>query len=358
MEFKKAQRAESASVAQGFSPVNEPLLSVRDLRTHFFTREGVVRAVDGVSFSIRQGQTVGIVGESGCGKSLTAKSILRIVERPGRIVGGEILFRRQDAIVDLAKLGEDSAAVRSIRGAEISLIFQEPMSSFSPVHTIGAQMMEMTRHHWKLSRDQARAHAVEMLRKVGVSRPETRIDQYSFELSGGMRQRAMIALALSCDPKILIADEPTTSLDVTTQAQILDLLRQLQSENRMAVLLITHNLGVVAEMCDHVVVMYLGRVVEQGPVDEIFHAPKHPYTQALLQSIPSMTFVPRVTLPTIAGSIPNPYNRPEGCPFHPRCPNHMPGTCDVRDPESIAIGKGHSAACFLHDETKDAAVLT
>jgi peptide/nickel transport system ATP-binding protein len=308
---------------------------------------------------------VGIVGESGCGKSLTAKSILRIVERPGKIVGGEILFRRNagskgkdPAYIDLAKLGEDSAEVRSIRGAEISLIFQEPMSSFSPVHTIGAQMMEMTRYHWGLSRQQARDHAVEMLRKVGVSRPEARVDQYSFELSGGMRQRAMIALALSCDPKILIADEPTTSLDVTTQAQILDLLRHLQSENRMAVLLITHNLGVVAEMCDYVVVMYLGRVVEQGPVDEIFHAPRHPYTRALLESIPSMTLASRVALPTIAGSIPNPYNRPTGCPFHPRCPSHMPGTCDVREPESIAIAKGHAAACFLHTEAKDAVVLT
>jgi peptide/nickel transport system ATP-binding protein len=333
---------------------SEPLLSVRDLRTHFFTREGVVRAVDGVSVSIRRGQTVGIVGESGCGKSLTAKSILRIVEKPGRIVSGKILFRRDDDVVDLAKLGEDSTDVRAIRGAQISLIFQEPMSSFSPVHTIGAQMMEMTRYHWKWSRQQARAHAIEMLRKVGVSRPEARVDQYSFELSGGMRQRAMIALALSCDPKILIADEPTTSLDVTTQAQILDLLRQLQSENRMSVLLITHNLGVVAEMCDHVVVMYLGRVVEQGPVDRIFHAPEHPYTRALLESIPSMRRAPRVVLPTIAGSIPNPYDRPDGCPFHPRCASYMAGICEVRDPELIAVGDEHSAACFLHAETKGA----
>ena len=337
---------------------SDVLLSVRDLRTHFFTREGVVRAVDGVSLSIRQGQTVGIVGESGCGKSLTAKSILRIVEKPGRIVTGEILFRQGEAVVDLAKLGEDSAEVRAIRGAGISLIFQEPMSSFSPVHTIGAQMMEMTRYHWKLTRQQAREHAIEMLRKVGVSRPETRVDQYSFELSGGMRQRAMIALALSCDPKILIADEPTTSLDVTTQAQILDLLRQLQSQNRMSVLLITHNLGVVAEMCDHVVVMYLGRVVEQGPVDEIFHSPKHPYTRALLESIPDMRLTPRVTLPTVAGSIPNPYNRPEGCPFHPRCTSYMPGTCDARDPDLIPVGKSHSAACFLYSETKDSVVVT
>lgn len=336
---------------------SEPLLSVRDLRTHFFTREGLVRAVDGVSFSIREGETVGIVGESGCGKSITAKSVLRIVERPGRIVSGEIMLRRDRGVVDLAQLGEDSAGIRSIRGAEIALIFQEPMSSFSPVHTIGAQMMEMTRYQWKLGKQQAREHAVEMLRKVGVSRPETRVDQYSYQLSGGMRQRAMIALALSCNPKLLIADEPTTSLDVTTQAQILDLLRQLQAENGMAVLLITHNLGVVAEICDSVVVMYLGRVVEHGPVDEIFHAPKHPYTQALLQSIPGMDLPSRVPLPTIAGSIPHPYNRPGGCPFHPRCPSHMPGTCDKQEPDLVTLGKDHAAACFLHAAAHESAVL-
>ena len=334
----------------------EPLLSVRDLRTHFFTREGLVRAVDGVSFAIREGETVGIVGESGCGKSITAKSVLRIVERPGRIVGGEIMLRRGRGVVDLTQLGDDSAEIRSIRGAEIALIFQEPMSSFSPVHTIGAQMMEMTRYQWKLGRQQARKHAVEMLRKVGVSRPETRVDQYSYQLSGGMRQRAMIALALSCNPKLLVADEPTTSLDVTTQAQILDLLRQLQAENGMAVLLITHNLGVVAEICDSVVVMYLGRVVEHGPVDEIFHAPKHPYTQALLQSIPGMDLPSRVPLPTIAGSIPHPYNRPTGCPFHPRCPSHMPGTCDKQEPRLITLGKDHAAACFLHAAAHEGAV--
>ena len=334
------------------------VLEVDDLNTHLFTRYGVVKAVDGVSFDLQPGATLGIVGESGCGKSITARSILRIVDRPGRILEGEIRFRRRNGVIDLAKLDPNGDEMRAIRGAEIALIFQEPMSSFSPVHTIGAQMMEMTRHHWKWTRQQARAHAIEMLRKVGVSRPEARVDQYSFELSGGMRQRAMIALALSCNPQILIADEPTTSLDVTTQAQILDLLRQLQSKNGMAVLLITHNLGVVAEMCDPVVVMDLGRVVEQGPVDEIFHAPKHPYTRALLESIPSMRLPSRVALPTIAGSIPNPYNRPEGCPFHPRCVSHMPGTCDVRDPELIALGGTHAAACFLHSQAKDPVVLT
>jgi len=196
-----------------------------------------------------------------------------------------------------------------------------------------------------------------MLHKVGVSSPETRVGQYSYELSGGMRQRAMIALALSCNPKILIADEPTTSLDVTTQAQILDLLRHLQAEIGMSVMLITHNLGVVAEMCDHVVVMYLGRVVEQGPVDEIFHAPKHPYTRALLESIPSMHAPSRVKLPTIAGSIPHPYNRPEGCSFHPRCPSHMPGTCDKREPGLITVGRQHEVSCFLHTEAEQTAIV-
>jgi peptide/nickel transport system ATP-binding protein len=342
MGSRPEQRAESKE--------QTPLLQLRDLRTHFFTREGVVRAVDGVSFSIHQGQTVGIVGESGCGKSITAKSILRIVERPGRIVGGQVLFRREHGVVDLAQLGDDTAQIRTIRGAEIALVFQEPMSSFSPVHTIGAQMMEMTRWHWRLTKAQAREHAIGMLHKVGVSRPETRISQYSYELSGGMRQRAMIALALSCDPQILIADEPTTSLDVTTQAEILELLRHLQADNGMSVMLITHNLGVVAEMCDYVVVMYLGRVVEQGPVDEIFHAPKHPYTQALLESIPGIDMPSRVKLPTISGSIPHPYNRPAGCPFHPRCPSHMAGTSDQREPDVITLGKDHSAACFLHPQ--------
>jgi peptide/nickel transport system ATP-binding protein len=334
------------------------LLTVRNLRTHFFTREGVVRAVDGVSFSVLERQTVGIVGESGCGKSLTAKSILRIVEKPGRIVSGHVLYRSMHTgsekhgatEIDLVQLGENSLEMRAIRGAEISLIFQEPMASFSPVHTIGAQMMEMTRYHWKHSRADARDHAIGMLRKVGVSRPETRVDQYSFELSGGMRQRAMIALALSCNPKILIADEPTTSLDVTTQAQILDLLRQLQTENRMAVLLITHNLGVVAEMCDYVVVMYLGRVVEQGPVDCIFHAPQHPYTKALLESMPNMHLPARAKLRTISGSIPHPIDRPGGCAFHPRCPSYVAGVCDQREPSLVAVGDRHASACLLHEE--------
>ena len=234
---------------------------------------------------------------------------------------------------------------------EIGLVFQEPMTSFSPVHTIGAQLVETLRLHRDLDRAAARARGMELLRMVGVPRPERRIDEYAFQLSGGLRQRAMIALALSCGPRILIADEPTTALDVTTQAQILDLLRGLQAREGMAIVLITHNLGVVAELCDEVVVMYLGRVVERGPVDAIFHAPKHPYTRALLRSIPSIHAATRTKLPTIAGSVPHPYDRPAGCPFHPRCPDAMPGTCDRAEPV-LAVPPGvageHAVGCFLY----------
>ena len=270
----------------------QPLLSVRNLKTYFTQDEGTVRAVDGVSFDMAPGATLGIVGESGCGKSITARSIMRIVDRPGRIVEGEIHFRRPagsegaGSMIDLAKLEPNGALMRSIRGAEIALIFQEPMSSFSPVHTVGSQIVEAIRLHQPLGRQAARDRAIEMLRRVGVSSPEERVDQLSNQLSGGLRQRAMIAMALSCEPTLLIADEPTTALDVTTQTQILDLMRRLQQEDGMAIMLITHDLGVVAEMATDVAVMYLGRVVEQAPVDEIFHAPRHPYTRALLRSIP------------------------------------------------------------------------
>ena len=326
-----------------------PLLSVRDLRTSFFQDEGTTKAVDGATFDVMDGKTLGIVGESGCGKSVTAQSILRIVDAPGRIVGGEIILRRADgSAVDLAKLKPQSREIRAIRGGDIGLIFQEPMTSFSPVHTVGAQIVEAVMLHADVGRKEARRRGIEALRSVGIPKPERRIDEYSFELSGGLRQRAMIAVALSCDPRLLIADEPTTALDVTTQAQILDLLRKIQRERGMAIMLITHNLGVVAEMADEVVVMYLGRVVEQGSVDAIFHDPKHPYTKALLQSIPSIESTPRVRLPTISGSIPHPFNRPAGCPFHPRCESFMPGRCDQREPASVAVGDGHQASCFLY----------
>jgi len=328
---------------------SDALLSVRNLHTRFFQDEGTTKAVDGASFDVRAGKTLGIVGESGCGKSVTAQSILRLVLPPGRIVEGEILLTRADGTqVDLTQLDPNGSTMRAIRGGDIGLVFQEPMTSFSPVHTIGAQLVEAIRLHNDVSKQEARRLGIEALRSVGIPKPERRIDEYSFELSGGLRQRAMIAVALSCDPRLLIADEPTTALDVTTQAQILDLLRTLQRERGMAIMLITHNLGVVAEMADDVVVMYLGRVVEQGSVDAIFHDPKHPYTKALLQSIPSIESVPKAKLPTISGSIPHPFNRPKGCPFHPRCASSIGGRCDAGEPNLEDLGGGRKVSCFLY----------
>jgi peptide/nickel transport system ATP-binding protein len=345
---------------------------VRDLKTYFFQDDGLVKAVDGASFDVFAGKTLGIVGESGCGKSVTARSIMRIVDRPGRIVGGQILLQRdggtarwQDGktarrqgddgtAVDLAKLKADGTEMRAINGGEIGLIFQEPMTSFSPVHTVGNQIVEAIRLHQTMSKKAARERAIELLRLVGVPRPEGRVDEYAHQLSGGLRQRAMIAMALAADPRLLIADEPTTALDVTTQSQILNLLLDLQERNGMAIMLITHDLGVIAEMADDVVVMYLGRVVEEGPVDDIFHAPKHPYTRALLRSIPSVDSPPRRKLPTISGSIPHPYNRPPGCPFHTRCPDFMPGLCNVVEPPLVPVAAGQMAACFLYPEVRAA----
>ncbi len=331
------------------------LLSVRDLKTYFYQDEGTVQAVDGVSFDLAPRATLGIVGESGCGKSVTARSILRIVDRPGRIVGGEIRFRRRPAngtpgrMIDLTKLEPNGAEMRAIRGAEIALIFQEPMSSFSPVHTVGNQIVEAILLHQPVDRREARARAIGMLRRVGVSSPEERVDQLPNQLSGGLRQRAMIAMALACKPSLLIADEPTTALDVTTQTQILELMRQLQHEDGMAIMLITHDLGVVAEMATDVAVMYLGRVVEQAPVDAIFHAPKHPYTRALLRSIPSLRARTRERLTPIAGAVPHPYDRPTGCPFHPRCAEFMAGRCDRTAPVLRRVGAGHAVSCFLYE---------
>jgi peptide/nickel transport system ATP-binding protein len=328
----------------------QPLLSVRNLRTSFFQDEGTTKAVDGASFDVLPRKTLGIVGESGCGKSVTAQSILRLVVPPGRIVEGEILLTREDGSeIDLVRLEANGAEMRAIRGGDIGLVFQEPMTSFSPVHSIGAQLVEAVMLHNDMSPKEARARGIEVLGSVGIPKPDRRIDEYSFELSGGLRQRAMIAVALSCDPRLLIADEPTTALDVTTQAQILDLLRRLQRERGMAIMLITHNLGVVAEMCDEVVVMYLGRVVERGSVDEIFHDPKHPYTKALLQSIPSIDSTPRHKLPTISGSIPHPFNRPHGCPFHPRCASFMAGRCDTTAPRLTALDDDRQVSCFLYE---------
>jgi peptide/nickel transport system ATP-binding protein len=326
----------------------EPILQVRDLHTHFFADEGAVRAVDGVSFDLHPGRTLGVVGESGCGKSVTARSILRIVDRPGRIVSGQILLLRADgSTTDLTRLDTDSRTMRAIRGAEIGLVFQEPMSSLSAFHTIGNQLQEAVLLHAPIGKKAARAKAIDLLAMVGIPRPSQRVDAYSFELSGGLRQRVMIAMALAAEPRILIADEPTTALDVTTQAQILDLIRRLQAERDLAVMLITHDMGVIAETADDVVVMYLGKEVEKGPVDAIFHAPRHPYTQSLLRSIPSVLAEPRSRLATITGSIPHPFARPKGCPFHPRCPDRM-AVCETAIPAEVMIGENHATACHLY----------
>src|SRR5437899_2288296 len=333
----------------------QTLLSVRNLKTYFPQDEGTVKAVDGVTFDLYPGATLGIVGESGCGKSVTARSILRIVDRPGRIVDGEIHFRRPTTnggagqTVDLTKLEPNGPEMRAIRGAEIALIFQEPMSSFSPVHSVGNQIIEAIRLHQPVGRQAAREKAIEMLRRVGVSTPEQRVDELAYQLSGGLRQRAMIAMALACKPTLLIADEPTTALDVTTQTQILDLMRQLQQEDHMAIMLITHDLGVIAEMATDVAVMYLGRVVEQAPVDAIFHAPRHPYTRALLRSIPRIRSRSRERLTPIAGSVPHPYDRPTGCPFHPRCADFIAGKCDRLEPSLRPVADQHSGSCFLYE---------
>ena len=330
------------------------LLSIRNLKTYFPTEEGLVRAVDGISFDVKEGKTLGVVGESGCGKSTVGRAILRIIDKPGHIEDGEILWRTGDGNggrreFDIAKESPESRGMRSIRGNGIALIFQEPMTSFSPVHTIGNQLIEAIRLHTDLSKKALRRRAIELLNNVGIPNPAQRMFEYSYQLSGGLRQRAMIAMALSCDPKLLIADEPTTALDVTTQAQILDLLLEMQQQNGMAIMLITHNLGVIAEMADEVVVMYLGRAVERGPIDDVFHSPQHPYTQGLLRSIPSAYAAGVERLPSITGAIPHPFNRPSGCTFRTRCPSYMEGVCNVNVPVFQPLeGTSQDVSCFLH----------
>jgi len=337
---------------------NNLLLEVKGLKTYFYLDEGTVRAVDGVDFSIERGKTLCVVGESGCGKSVTARSIMQIVDPPGRIDAGEMLFHRihqdsgsseQEEVIDLARMNPRSEAIRKIRGKEIAMIFQEPMTSLSPVHTIGHQIGQAILLHTSATKTEARDQTIEVLRLVGIPRPETRVDTYPFQLSGGMRQRAMIAMALSCHPALLIADEPTTALDVTTQAQIIDLMIKLQGERGMAILFITHDMGVVAEVADDVVVMYLGLVVERAPVDTIFHNPKHPYTQALLRSIPQIGPRVRQRLEVIKGMVPDPYNRPKGCPFHPRCLKRIAGVCDQILPPKVELEPGHDVRCVLYD---------
>jgi oligopeptide/dipeptide ABC transporter ATP-binding protein len=334
---------------------NQPLLEVRDLQTVFELDEGTVKAVDGVSFDVYPGRVLGIVGESGCGKSVTIKSVLRLIEEPGRIANGTIRFRSKilgnssAEMVDLVQLPAKSAQLRALRGNEIALIPQEPMAAFSPVHTIGNQLMEVIQLHQPVSDEEAKKIAVNRLKEVGVPNPEGAMDRYSWELSGGLRQRAMIGMALTCDPLLLIADEPTTAIDVTTQAQVLSLLRKLQQEHQTSIIFITHDLGVIAQLADDVVVMYLGKVMESGPVDQIFHHPQHPSTRALLRSIPTVHTKNRSRLPTISGSIPHPFQKRTGCPFVARCQEALPEQrCANQAPVLKAINEHQSVSCFLH----------
>jgi len=329
-----------------------PLLEIQDLRVQFPTRDGVVKAVDGVDFSIPRQSTVGLVGESGSGKSVTAFAILQVVSRPGKIEGGKVILHQPDGTaVDLASLDPRGGAIRAIRGKEISMIFQEPMTSFSMLHTIGFQIMEGIFLHQKVSKAEARRITIDMLRRVGIPKPEERIDSYPFELSGGMRQRAMIAMALVTRPHLLIADEPTTALDVTMQAQIMELIRDLQREMGMSVLLITHDLGVIAENCDDVIVMYLGEVMERADVRRLFGQPLHPYTRALLRSIPRLGHAKQWQLEPIEGMVPSPYHRPTGCPFHPRCEAFMAGVCDTTRPVLTTFDDGRAVRCHLYPQT-------
>jgi oligopeptide/dipeptide ABC transporter ATP-binding protein len=324
-----------------------PLIEVRNLKTYFYTEDGVVRAVDGVDFTIEPEKTLGIVGESGCGKSVTALSIMGLVQSPpGRIEDGEILYYREGKATDLAQLNPKGREMRSIRGNEIAMIFQEPMTSLNPVYTIGNQIMEAIILHQHLKKKAARTKAIEMLRAVGIPLPEQRVGEYPHQLSGGMRQRAMIAMALSCNPSLLIADEPTTALDVTIQAQVLDLMNALRREFKAAIQFITHNLGVIASMADDVVVMYLGRIVEGSSVAAVFHDPKHPYTQGLMHSIPSLASRKERLIP-IKGVVPDPFDVPPGCGFEPRCPHAME-ICKTKMPPLKDVTANHQAACWLY----------
>jgi len=359
--------------------MSEPLIEVKDLHVEFDVRAGVVKAVDGLTMTINRGKTLGVIGESGCGKSVTARAILNMIPRPGKITQGEIIYHRRrgkdgqaglDDIIDLSKTETDGKVIRSIRGGEIGMIFQEPMSSLTPVYTagvhineavslhhltpvrkVGDQIAEQVAAHRNVTKEEAREIAIKMLRRVGIPKPDQRVDSYPHQLSGGQRQRVMIAIALSCEPAMLIADEPTTALDVSIEAQILDIMRELQETADMAIMFITHNLGVIASMAEEIVVMYMGKVVEQGKVLEIFRDPKHPYTQALLKSIPQLGKKKMgERLASISGMTPDPFNLPTGCVFHPRCPMFMPGRCDKVAPKWTQVAEGHYASCLLYEE--------
>ncbi len=339
------------------APVNtsqiesENLLEVKNLDVSFRTDEGIIKVLDGISFNVPKGKTLGIVGESGSGKSVSTKSIMQLNPKNAIISeGSEIILKERDGErVDILSLKSNSRHMRDIRGGEIGMIFQEPMASFSPVYTIGNQMIEAIRLHRDMSKKEARSLAIEMLEKVGISNPDTRVDQYPSELSGGMRQRAMIALALSTNPALLIADEPTTALDVTIQAQVLDLMRGLQKEIGMSIIFITHDLGVVAQIADEVAVMYLGHIVESGSARDIIKNPRHPYTIGLLNALPNVEDFSRRLTP-IGGDIPSPLERPIGCPFHTRCAHVTKGVCDVGLPVMTEITESHKVRCFLVEE--------
>ncbi|MGC8780755.1 MAG: ABC transporter ATP-binding protein [Anaerolineae bacterium] len=335
------------------SPDHETILEIVNLKTYFFLEGVVVRAVDGVDLTLRRKQTLGLVGESGCGKSITAMSIMRLIQSPpGKIVDGNIFLyskQRNGQAVDLVTLDPRGAEMRNIRGAEIAMIFQEPMTSLNPLFTVGSQIAESVQIHQRVSRREAMERALEMLTKVQISDPKQRLHEYPHQLSGGMRQRVMIALALSCNPSILIADEPTTALDVTVQAQILDLMRQLQADFGSSIILITHNLGVVSQMADRVAVMYLGKIVESAPTRELFHHPFHPYTVGLLNSVPVLGRKGKQGLVPIQGMVPTPTEVLPGCAFAPRCPRAMP-ICTEEQPPLRMIQPDHEAACWLYRE--------
>ncbi|KKB11834.1 peptide ABC transporter ATPase [Devosia geojensis] len=326
--------------------MDETIVEVRDLRVDFPVMAGTIEALRGVSFLLKRGKTTCIVGESGSGKSVTARSMMQILQKPGRIASGSIRYRDRDGkITDIATQPAGGRVMRAIRGREIGMVFQEPMTSLSPVHRIGEQIMEPLLLHFRLQRAEARERVLEMMARVGIPNPVQRFDNYPFQLSGGLRQRVVIAMALICEPRLLVADEPTTALDVTTQANILDLIRELQEEMEMSVMFITHDLGVVAEIADDVVVMYAGSVVETADVDTTFHAPEHPYTRALLQSVPRLSADKDLPLAAIRGMVPHPLARPRGCVFHPRCDRYLAGTCDTAEPATIAVLPEHHVKC-------------
>lgn len=325
-----------------------PILQVDDLSIGFATDDGFVPAVRGVSFDVPAGKTVALLGESGCGKSVTARAVLNFIDKPGRAERGAVRLRAENGgeTTDLLQLDPDGKTIRDIRWGQIAMIFQNPGRSLTPAYTVGEQMVEAIRLHLNLSKQEARAKAIEGLREVGIPAPERRIDDYPHQMSGGMCQRVMIAMALSCEPRLLIADEPTTALDVTIQAQVLRLLKKMQRDHGTSILLITHDMGVVAEMADEVVVMYLGKVVERGPVDAIFDDPKHPYTQKLFASTPRADLAAGAVLPSIPGAVPDHLHIPEGCPFRGRC-EHEFEACTA-EPTTVTISGGHRVACHLH----------